>query len=155
MPEQLIVTRAQLAELLGVVPDRITKFVAEGMPVAATGGGRGIRTRIDLCVALPWLWKRRGGGTFDEARTRLANAQADRIERTLMLSAGRLLNADQVSAGWFSLCTIVRTKILAVPTKYKATHPELTLAQLATLDAQLREALEELAAPKPVGRKSA
>jgi general secretion pathway protein A len=40
----------------------------------------------------------------------------------------------------------LRTKLLALPSKAKQHHPELTLAQLATIDAIVREALEALAA---------
>lgn len=59
--------------------------------------------------------------------------------------AGELQNAAEYRALVVNGITEVRTIILGVPSKFKQRHPELTLEQLETLDALLREALEACA----------
>lgn len=140
----LIVTRAQLARLLAIVPDRVTKLVAEGMPVHTTGGGRGRETRIDLATALPWLWQRKTG-SFDDARSRYYTARADAEEFDLRVASGKVLDADAAGRAWCDLCTIVRVRLLAVPSKVKGRRHELGLEVIATIDDEIRDALTELA----------
>lgn len=56
----LIVSRSELAQLIEVRAEQITRFISDGMPGAlVSGSGRGHQTRIDLSVALPWLMSRR------------------------------------------------------------------------------------------------
>lgn len=110
----LIVTRAELAQLLAVRPDRVTKYVAEGMPVLATGGGRGKQTTFDLAAVLPWLLQRRTG-TLDAARERFFRLQADRIEQDLRRRAGELVEARDVERRWAGMVTAARERLLALP----------------------------------------
>lgn len=140
----LIVTRHELARLFGVTPDGISRWTADGLPVETIGAGRGNKSTYDLARVIPWVLQRRGG-TLEEARTRLANAQADRVEQELATAAGRLLRADAVGETWRRACILIRTKLLAIPAKLKNRHTELSVQQLADVDEQIREALSELA----------
>lgn len=58
---------------------------------------------------------------------------------------GELVNAREVATRMTDLFTMCRTKILAIPSKAKTALPTLTPSDIGTLDALLREALEDLA----------
>lgn len=112
---EFVVTRAELARLIGCAPDRVTKYVAAGMPgTVRAGGGRGHPTEIDLAAALPWLLTRRAG-TLDEERTRYFKLTADRIQQDIRRRAGELVDAADVDHRWASLATAVRERLLALP----------------------------------------
>lgn len=57
-----------------------------------------------------------------------------------------LVSAKEVADEWSNACTLIRTKILSVPSKCKQVMPELTHVQVAGIDDLLREVLQELAA---------
>ena len=59
--------------------------------------------------------------------------------------AGELVNAAEMAATMAADYTMVRTKLLGLPSKAKQRLPHLTLDDLATLDEIVREALEALA----------
>jgi phage terminase Nu1 subunit (DNA packaging protein) len=59
---------------------------------------------------------------------------------------GELVAARAVEARVVNLFGLCRTKLLGVPTKARSAMPELTHAQIATLDDLIRQALQDLAA---------
>lgn len=67
--------------------------------------------------------------------------------------AGQLVDAAEVKAEIIDMITVCRTKLLGLPSKVKQRLPHLTLEDLATLDAIVREALEDLAAPQRTPEK--
>src|SRR5689334_4049378 len=112
--QRLQVTRAELARLIGCTPDRVTKYVAEGLPVAKTGGGRGKQTTFDLAKALPWLFNRRGSD-LEEQRTKYFAAQATRVQQDIRKRAGELVDVVDVERRWASMVAATRERFLALP----------------------------------------
>lgn len=86
-----------------------------------------------------------GAASLAQASAREKHWKAQLAELTFRERAGELVNAAEVAAGYAEFCSTVRTKVLGIPSRMKQAHPDLTLAQLATLDELLREALAELA----------
>jgi phage terminase Nu1 subunit (DNA packaging protein) len=113
-PKAFVVTRAELARLVRCTPDRLTKLVAEGLPVRSTGGGRGKPTTFELAQALPWLLQRRSG-TLDEERQRYFKLQADRIEQDVRHRAGELVEASEVEARSAARTIAARERLLQLP----------------------------------------
>ena len=111
----VMVTRRELAAMLACSPDRVTKWVAEGMPgVLKTGSGRGHETEIDLKVALPWALQKRAG-TKDEEQTRVYKSQADKNEQEIRKRAGELVDVHEVEQGWAGIVSAVRERLLSLP----------------------------------------
>lgn len=70
--------------------------------------------------------------------------KAKKMELDYRKAAGELVDAAEMQAEITDAFSTVRTKLMGVPSKVKQRHPELPLAVLATIDAAVREALEEL-----------
>lgn len=76
---RILVDRRRLAGLLGVHADTISKFAAEGMPVARPGrGGREGLYDVEACLA--WQHENAGLDAKDAAQTRLYSQNADIAE---------------------------------------------------------------------------
>lgn len=89
--------------------------------------------------------RRKPGRQVEDHRQQLVLAQAEgqRIKNAKL--RGELLDAKEVEARWAAAILDVRAAILAVPSRYGARHG-VPAAQLADLDADLRDALAGLAA---------
>jgi len=81
------------------------------------------------------------------ASAREKHWRAETAQLKYLLLAGKAMDTDAALAEWTDRITTARTRILGVPSTYKQRHPELTIEQLETLDALLRETLEGLAPP--------
>ena len=57
---------------------------------------------------------------------------------------GQLVESDQVQAEWQKIVTAVKTRMLSVPSKVRARVPHMTLSDMATMEEEIRAALEEL-----------
>ncbi|MBX7116389.1 MAG: hypothetical protein K1X64_18840 [Myxococcaceae bacterium] len=90
------------------------------------------------------------GETLADARRRKEIALADLREDELAKKRGELIPAAEIEAGLIAEFSAVRTHLLAIPTRAKQVQPDLTVGQLATLDALIREALTELSERKHV-----
>jgi hypothetical protein len=80
------------------------------------------------------------------ATERLKTAQANLAELEFAKAAGELVVASTVQAEWANLLSQVRTKLLAIPTRFRQEVPDTTASALALLDGMVREALEDLVA---------
>jgi phage terminase Nu1 subunit (DNA packaging protein) len=69
--------------------------------------------------------------------------QADELD--LGTKRGELIPIAEARAAVFDSYTIVRTRLLGVPTRCKQRIAKLTIADVASIDELIREALEELA----------
>lgn len=112
--KQYPVSRTELAQLLSTSPDMISKYIAEGMPVLATGNGRGRRTMLDLAEILPWIVSRKTG-SFEEARTRQANEQADKLALANAVTRGDLVKASDVAAEFIEIASNVKARLRRIP----------------------------------------
>lgn len=82
---------------------------------------------------------------YNDSRARSEFEKANLLELDRKQKEGLLLPRDQVERAAANVATIVRTKLLAVPTRARQRIPHLTLDEVAILDELQREALEELA----------
>lgn len=78
-------------------------------------------------------------------RARLAREQADAVALKNAALRGELVPAADVSREWFEVLRKVRAGVLAVPSRVRAALPQLTAAEVAVLDAEIRATLEGLA----------
>lgn len=111
----LIVKRVELARLLGAHPDRVTKYVSEGMPVLKAGG-RGKESEFDAVACLAWWRERRAPGTTEQERTRHYKAMADKIEMDIRHRLGETIEAADVDTRWAGMVLAMRERMLAIPT---------------------------------------
>jgi hypothetical protein len=86
-----------------------------------------------------------GAAALAEARRRKELALAELAERKLQRDRGEWVRVDEVLSALEDAFVSCRTRLLSVPSKVKSLRPELTLEQLAIIDQQIRDALEDLA----------
>jgi phage terminase Nu1 subunit (DNA packaging protein) len=85
------------------------------------------------------------GADDDSSEDTFAHWKAKKMRLDYEKAAGALVNAAEMQAAMADDYSMVRTKLLGLASKAKQRLPHLTLSDLATLDAIVREALEELA----------
>lgn len=92
-----LLTKAELAQLLGVSLPAIDAWVRRGCPVAqaATGAGRGNGARFALPDVLDWrLARGAGGDAARELRHRLLRADTEDAELALAVKRGELRTVE-------------------------------------------------------------
>lgn len=147
-----LVTRRQLADVLGVHMQTITKWEREGLPIAERGR-RGRPSRYDLGAIRAWRQAKEaagasGGSAFQQyqaAHARQRSALAELAELQLEERRGRLVDAQVMHTKITDVIVRSRTKLLGVPSKAKLALPHLTTADVLTIDRIMRESLEDLA----------
>jgi hypothetical protein len=82
---------------------------------------------------------------YNDSRARSEFEKANLLELERKTKEALLIPRDQVEKAAANVAAIVRTKLLAVPTRARQRIPHLTLEEVAILDELQREALEELA----------
>lgn len=83
--------------------------------------------------------------SYNDARTEKEALQAKLLQLKYDELSGKLVPAEEVEQKWADIATRIKNKVLGVASKLKQRHPEISLETYASLDAILREALEELA----------
>lgn len=109
----IVVTRGELADLLGLTPDSITRYVSQGMPVVETGSGRGRTTKFDLRAALRW-WVQADG----DAREAYYRAQTAKIEFDLAVKREEYIAIDEATRDGANVSRAVCRKLRGVPNAY-------------------------------------
>ena len=86
------------------------------------------------------------GSSYDEARTRKMNAEAEVAELTLEQIHGTLVVADDVVAAWEDVLGALKSKLLSIPIKAApvVAAESNTNSCKAVLEDLINEALEEL-----------
>jgi phage terminase Nu1 subunit (DNA packaging protein) len=79
------------------------------------------------------------------ARARLAEAQAAQAEEELQRKRGELLDRAKVMQDVATIVSAARNRLLGLPAKAISRIPRLDRSDFATLDALVRDVLEELA----------
>jgi hypothetical protein len=82
---------------------------------------------------------------YNESRARRESALADMAEIEVAERRGELVPVDEARADVVSRFTVVRTRLLGVPSRVAQRLPHLAVEVVPILDELLREALEELA----------
>lgn len=81
---------------------------------------------------------------FNKAKAQTQIYKVKQAKLEYQRNAGELVEVKKVQDEWVSIAGVVRTKILALPTKLKQNCPDLTSDQMTMLERIVREALEEL-----------
>lgn len=92
------------------------------------------------------------GSSYDEARTRKVNAEAEIAELQLAKARGELALVEDVIAAWVDVLAATKAKLMAVPTKTAtilATENDPKIIK-TELEDQIREALAELSNYDPL-----
>jgi phage terminase Nu1 subunit (DNA packaging protein) len=80
-----------------------------------------------------------------EDRAREARARAVLMSLKARKLSGSLVDAEQVRNTWLSAMATVRAALLAVPSRLRQVAPHLSAADIASVDEEIRSALEGLA----------
>jgi phage terminase Nu1 subunit (DNA packaging protein) len=143
---QFVVTRTELADLLGVAPDSITRYTQMGMPTLTVGSGRGNKTTFDLRAALAW-WIASADG---DARERLLTLQADRIAFDLQVKQGAYVSVEEATRDFENVATATKARLRRIPSaiaeRMMFAAREGPGAVQALLIKEIDDALRELAA---------
>lgn len=86
-----------------------------------------------------------GNEDLKAEKLRLTRAQADKEEARVARERGDLVPADAVTREWTGILRDLRNALLAVPSRCGATLPHLTPTDIATLEREMRAALEDVA----------
>lgn len=148
-------SKSAFAREVRLSPGRISQMIKDGLPVEPDG-------TIDIARGKIWIQENidprrsaaqpQGKFSFDRPtavneRDRLAREQADNVALKNAQLRRELVPAVDVEARWSDVLRRVRSKILAVPSRVRQSHPHLTAHDVLAIDAELRRALEELAGP--------
>lgn len=136
-----LVGRQELARDLGVHPDRVTHFTAQGMPTVRRGRG-GQESVYDRDACRAWVEAKR---TVLSTKDQYYAELRDKIRAENLIRAGQLVDARRIERSWTAIVTRVRDGHLGLISKLHTHHPELAAAALTTIDRLLRELLEDLA----------
>ncbi|MDH3636852.1 MAG: hypothetical protein OES09_00105 [Gammaproteobacteria bacterium] len=138
-------TQQQFADAVGTTRQTIAEHCRKGIMDLSLGFDECL---LRYCAHIRAIAAGRGAdyGELDltAERARLAKEQADRAEMENAIRRGEQVNVEAVQDLWTVVLTNVKARLLGIPTK---AAPELdgTIQQKrAVLDAQIREALEEL-----------
>lgn len=153
----VLLTRRDLAAVMQVHMQTITKWEHDGLPIA-TRGRKGKPSTYREADVRAWLEARElaasKSGMVDVAqeRARKENAQAKLAEQTYQVRARTLLPAEEVARIWSAEITAVRSVILSSYTTHAdRIHRAATLDGLAGVEVALKtlayEILRELAKP--------
>lgn len=141
---------ADLCELLGISPAMLTELKKRGIAVHYSHDAYDLAATVNAYVThLRGTASGRGGeehvANLTAERARLAREQADSQAMKNAAMRGELVKAEEVTREWAELLRKVRMRVLAVPSRIRGALPHLTPGDLATLDREIRTALEELA----------
>jgi phage terminase Nu1 subunit (DNA packaging protein) len=137
-------TISGLSVELGVDRRTLAKRLADVTPVREDGKSQYYRMK-DAVAAV--YQSGDDTGSYEQERTRLTKAQADKTELEVSVLRGDLIPAEIVDSVWGSMLGAFRARCLSIPTK--AAHAILAVADLHEAETILKdhvhEALTELA----------
>ncbi len=137
----------ELGDWLGVSDRTISDYVKKGI-VARSGPGKFMLRASIKAVAshLRELSAQRGASSagLTAQRERIAREQADKLEMQNAASRRELLPAKAVADEWASVLRMVRSRMLASPSRIQQQLGHLSAHDVAVIDREMRDALEEL-----------
>jgi phage terminase Nu1 subunit (DNA packaging protein) len=144
----LMATHAELAEWTGLSARGVAEAGKRGVMVKA-GRHFQLKASVQRYIADLQRQLRQAGGSEAAAsaaaeRGRLAAAQADLVALRVARQRGELLDAKAVEAEWSDILRTVRSGCLAIPSRVGPRLPQLTPADLAEVDEEVRAVLTEL-----------
>lgn len=137
----------ELADWLGVSERAVAEYAHKGI---ITRSGRGVFPLKDsiraVCHHFREMASRRGSGTatLTAQRERIARGQADKLEMQNAAARREMLPAKAVADEWASVLRMVRSRMLATPSRIQQQLGHLSAHDLDFIDREIRDALEEL-----------
>lgn len=107
------VSKADLAELIGVNPNTITKYIRDGMPTVS-------QKAVNLQACVRWLIERanqKQGQSQSDARTKLIEAQTRRIKLQILEKRGDLVEVEHVKFQIQKTIEQIKNRITTITTK--------------------------------------
>ncbi len=83
--------------------------------------------------------------SITESKQRRDHYLAEQEKINFEVLQGSVVRVEDVTKKWGDLVAVVRTKILAVPSKFRQREPDFTHEKFLVLEKLIRESLEELA----------
>jgi phage terminase Nu1 subunit (DNA packaging protein) len=146
-----VVTRRELAELLGVHMQTVTRWEQAGLPIAVRGR-RGKPSLYRLSAVRAWLRTRDAQSevtaslspAYHAARVRLQEVNARLLELRFHEKANQLVSRPELEALLHNVIADCRTRIRRLPRAIQARCARVTDRDVAVLDTLVDEVLEEL-----------
>jgi len=138
---------AEIADLLGVSLRTIGELTQKGILPKAARGRYPVRDAVRAYAAhlREQAAGRTGSTTLTAERIRVATAQAEKLELANAVARGEMVPSRQIHTEWAGILRDVRACLLAVSSRCGASLPHLTTHDVATIDTEIRVALEALA----------
>lgn len=143
------VTADVLAGLLGIAPRTVRELAGRGLVVKAGRGRYDAATSVAAyCAHLREQAAGRAGDAqagLTVERARREKEAADNLALRNAALRRDLVSATEVTAEWSGILRQLRARILAVPSRVNQRLPFLKPGDVAEIDAEVREALTEVA----------
>lgn len=141
------VPAVELAEWLGVSERAISDYVRKGIIAKSAPGKFRLRESIvAVAIHLRELSAQRGASSvgLTAQRERIAREQADKLAMQNAASRRELLPAKAVADEWASILRMVRSRMLASPSRIQQQLGHLSAHDVAVIDREIRDALTDL-----------
>lgn len=145
-PPEEQVSAEELAEWLGLTPNRVSALAREGVIPRDADKRFPLRASIrSYCAhARAGATGRRADTELAAEKLRLAREQADKIAFANAHARAELLDAREVATAWRGVVVDLRAALLAVPGRV-ATRLGMSREEAVALDSEIRTAMEALA----------
>jgi phage terminase Nu1 subunit (DNA packaging protein) len=141
-----LVDAADLADWLGLTPNRVSALAREGVLLRTSDKLFPLKAAVRSYAehARAGATGRRVDSDLAAEKLRAAKATAEKLEIQNAKSRGDLLDGKLVANEWRSIITDLRAAVLAVPSRV-AGRMGMDRATTAALDTEIRDAMEAIA----------
>lgn len=146
----IIVSGAQLAEILGFTPEKLAHYRRQpSFPIVFRGGSKGQASKYNTEYVHKWIIDQalgRSGATYDinAERARLVKTKADREELLLKRDTGALMPLSDIIAQDAKMMVAARTRLLGIPSLLRARNPNMSQREMELVDGVIRDVLADL-----------
>lgn len=141
------ISAVELADWLGVSERAISDYVRKGVIVRSRPGKFKLRESVRaVATHLRDAASARGASTagLTAQRERIAREQADKLAMQNAAARREMVSAKAVADEWAGILRLVRSRMLAAPSRIQQQLGHLTVHDLDTIDREIRDALTEL-----------
>lgn len=138
----------ELADWLGVSERAVADYAHRGIIKRSGRGVFPLKESVRaVCHHFREAASARDGGTatLTAQRERIARGQADKLEMQNAATRREMLPAKLVADEWASILRLVRSRMLAAPSRIQQQLGHLSAHDLDIIDREIRDALEEAA----------
>lgn len=143
-----VVTTDALADLLGLSDRHVQTLTRQGVLTLRRKGRYNCRDSVrSYCADMRKKASGRGSASseYTAAKTRAAEAQAQKLEIANAASRRELIPAEAVEREWAAVLRDVRAAMLALPSRIQQRLGHLTPHDLLVMDREIREIMHSLA----------